>query len=144
MTSITKKIDCVIMALPEVGIGHNDILSLLWHHNGHDGISNHQPHDCLLNRLFRSRSKKTSKLHVTGLCVGNSLGTSEFPAQMANNAEFDDIIMLAVRYAFHIPPNALTCTWWLNVFSDYTYFPYINHQLHVCSWKKYISTRHDD
>ena len=35
---------------------------LQWHHNGRDGISNHQPHDCLLNRLFRRRSKKTSKL----------------------------------------------------------------------------------
>ena len=26
------------------------------------------PHHCLLNRLFRRRSKKTSKLRVTGLC----------------------------------------------------------------------------
>ena len=62
-------------------------MSLQWHHNGHDGISNHQPHDCLLNRLFRRRSKKTSKLCVTGLCVGNSPVTGEFPAQMASNAE---------------------------------------------------------
>ena len=51
------------------------------------GVSNHQPHDCLLNRLFRRRSKKTSKLRVTGLCAGNSPVTSEFPAQMASNAE---------------------------------------------------------
>ena len=50
-------------------------------------ISNQQPHDCLLNRLFRRRSKKTSKLRVTGLCAGNSPGTGEFPAQMASNAE---------------------------------------------------------
>ena len=42
-------------------------LSLQWRHNGHDSVSNHQPHDCLLNRLFRRRSKKTSKLRVTGL-----------------------------------------------------------------------------
>ena len=41
-------------------------------HNGRDSVSNHQPHHCLLNRLFRRRSKKTSKLRVTGLCVGNS------------------------------------------------------------------------
>ena len=34
--------------------------SLLWRHNGHDSVSNHQPYDCLLNRLFRRRSKKTS------------------------------------------------------------------------------------
>ena len=61
--------------------------SLEWRHNGLDSVSNHQPHACLLNRLFRRKSKKTSKLRVTGLCVGNSPGTGEFPAQMASNAE---------------------------------------------------------
>ena len=61
--------------------------SLQWHHNGRDSVSNHQPHDCLLNRLFRRRSKKTSKLRVTGLCVGNSPGTGKFPAQKASNAK---------------------------------------------------------
>ena len=62
-------------------------LPLLWRHNGHDCIPNHQPHHCLLNCLFRRRSKKTSKLRVTGLCVGNSPVIGEFPAQMASNAE---------------------------------------------------------
>ena len=47
-------------------------MSLQWSHNGRDSVSNHQPHDCLLNRLFRRRSKKTSKPRVTGLCAGNS------------------------------------------------------------------------
>ena len=61
--------------------------SLRWHHNERDGVSNHQPHDCLLNRLFRRRSKKASKLRVTGLCEGNSPVTGEFPAQRASNAE---------------------------------------------------------
>ena len=42
---------------------------------------------CLLNRLFRRKSKRTSKLRVTGLCVGNSPETGEFPAQMASSAE---------------------------------------------------------
>ena len=31
--------------------------------------------------------RKHSKLHVTGLCAGNSPVTGEFPAQMASNAE---------------------------------------------------------
>ena len=60
---------------------------LRWRHNDHAGVSNHQPHGCLLNRLFRRKSKKTSKLRVTGLCAGNSPGTGEFPAQMASHAE---------------------------------------------------------
>ena len=58
-----------------------------WRHNGHNGVSNHQPHDRLLNRLFRLRSKKTSKLRVTSLCAGNSPVTVDFPTQRASNAE---------------------------------------------------------
>ena len=61
--------------------------TLQWRHYGYDGVSNHQPHNWLLNRSFRRRSKKTSKLRVTGLCVGNSSVTGEFPTQMASNAE---------------------------------------------------------
>ena len=61
--------------------------TLRWRHNDHAGVSNHQPHGCLLNRSFRRKSKKTSKLRVTGLCAGNSPGTGEFPAQMASYAE---------------------------------------------------------
>ena len=49
-------------------------ISLQWRHNGRVGVSNRQPHECLLNRLFRIRSKK-------------SPATGEFPAQMASNAE---------------------------------------------------------
>ena len=62
----------------------SDMHTLQWRHNGCDSVSNHQPRDCLLYRLFRRRSKKTSKLRVTGLCAS---ATGEFPVQMASNAE---------------------------------------------------------
>ena len=62
-------------------------IALQWHRNEHDGVANHQLHQCLLERLFWRRSKKTSKLHVTGLCEGNSPVAGEFPAQMASNAD---------------------------------------------------------
>ena len=65
---------------------HDHIL-LQWHHNERDGVSNHQPHDCLLKRLSRRISKKTSKLRVTGLCAGNSPMTGEFPAERSSNTE---------------------------------------------------------
>ena len=65
--------------------------TLQWRHNGRDIVSNHQPRKCLLNRLIRCRSKKTSKLRVTGLCAGNSPETGEFPAQRASNAEYVSI-----------------------------------------------------
>ena len=64
--------------------------TLQWRQNGHNVVSNHQPRDCFLNRLFRRRSKKTSKLRVTYLStngVGNSSVTGEFPAQMASKAK---------------------------------------------------------
>ena len=62
----------VMFALFQKGRMAFRMFTLQWRHNGRDGVLNHQPHDCLLNRLFRRRSKKTSKLRVTGLCAGNS------------------------------------------------------------------------
>ena len=61
--------------------------ALQWHHNEHDGVSNHWRLECLLKHLFRRRSKKTSKLRTTGLYIGNSPETGEFPAQRASNAD---------------------------------------------------------
>ena len=63
------------------------VMPLQWRHNGRNGVWNHQPHDCLLNRLLRCRSKKTSKLRVTGLCEGNSPVTGGFPTQRASNGQ---------------------------------------------------------
>ena len=71
--------------------------SLWWRHNGRDCVWNHQPHSCLLNRLFGRRSKLTSKFRVTGLCVGNSPVTGEFPHTWPVTRKmfpFDDVIMI--------------------------------------------------
>ena len=67
--------------------------------------------------FIQTEIKENIKARVTGLCAGNSLGTGEFPAQMASNAEmfpFDDVIMtlpwlaripysLAHFTAYHVP-----------------------------------------
>ena len=89
--------------------GHTNLcwsIPLRWRHNGRDGVSKHQPHDCLLNRLFGRRSKKTSKLRVTGLCVGNSPGTGEYPAQMASNAE-----NVSISWRRHVYSHYHWCFW---------------------------------
>ena len=73
---------------------------LQWRHNDHDGVSNHQPRGCLLNRLFRCGSKKTSKLPVTGLCAGNSPGPVNSPHKGPVTRKmfpFDDVIMNEAR-----------------------------------------------
>ena len=70
---------------------------LLWRHNGCDSVSNHQPHDRLLDRLYRRRSKKTSKLCVTGLCAGNYREPVNSPHKWPVTWKmfpFDDVIML--------------------------------------------------
>ena len=62
-----------------------------------DCVSNHHPHDCLLKRLFMRRSKKTSKLRVTGLCAGihrspvNSLHKGPVTRKIF---PFDEVIMI--------------------------------------------------
>ena len=66
----------------------------------HDSVSNHQPNHCLLNRSFRRKSKKTSKLRVTGLCVGNSPGPVNSPHKGPVTRKmfpFDDVIMFCSR-----------------------------------------------
>ena len=48
----------------------------------------------LLNRLFGCRSKKTSKLRVTGLCAGNSPVNSPHKWPVTRKMfPFDDVIM---------------------------------------------------
>ena len=89
--------------------------TLQWRHNGRDGVSNHQPHDCLLNRLFGRRSKKTSNLRVTGLCAGNSPVTGEFPAQMASNAEN---VSIWWRHHDLARNKALPCLRWKNSYDQ--------------------------
>ena len=91
--------DCVITAggtsLSQLIVTH----SLHWRHNDHNGVSIHQPHGCLLNRLFRRRSEKKSKLRVTGLCVGKSPGPVNSPHKGPVTRKmfpFDDVIMEAM------------------------------------------------
>ena len=76
-------------------------MALRWRHYDQDSVSNHQPHGCLLNRLFRRRSNKTSKLRVTGLCVGNSPGPVNSPHKGPVTRKmfpFDDVIMENFKY----------------------------------------------
>ena len=67
------------LSIHEAIASTNATKPLQWRNNGRDTVSNHQPHDCLLNRLCRRRSKKTSKPRVTGLCAGNSPGPVNSP-----------------------------------------------------------------
>ena len=97
--------------------------SLHWRHNDNDGVSNHQPHHCLLNRLFRRRSQKTSKLRVTGLCAGNSPGPVNSPHKGPVTRKmfpFDDVIMLwYLKGGLQPPSSSHFSTWgWIIIEND--------------------------
>ena len=70
-------------------------------------VSNHRHLDCLLNRFFRRRSKKTSKLRVTGLGEGNSPVTAGFPSQRSSNAE-----NVSIWWRHHSLPKGLWLQLW--------------------------------
>ena len=73
------------------------VQSLRWRHNEHHCVSNHHHYHCLLNRLFGCRSKKISKLRVTGLCGGIHRGPVNSPHKGPMTRKmfpFDDVIMM--------------------------------------------------
>ena len=134
-----------ISSCGRLSLGHDDKNKLLrWRHNGHDGVSNHQPHDCLLNRLFGRRSKKRSKHRVASLCAGNSPGTGEFPTQMASNAETVSIWWRHLAFHRNIDwlSNQSTSTkvyfWHVRIRCP---FPFFNHRT-MCSAKCNKGIRH--
>ena len=120
----------VIIQLGSVITWLNTILSLHWCHNERDDISNHQPHHCLLNRILRCRSKKTSKLCVTGLNAGNSPVTGEFLHKWPVTRKmfpFDDVIMLMLArlpMLVHFDLASRKLTWARGIF----YRTYKGHQ----------------
>ena len=68
---------------------------LVWDSHKSDviiGVSNHQPHLGLLNRLSRRRSKRTSKLRVTGLCEGKSSVAGELIQTTWDQYQYDEFI----------------------------------------------------
>ena len=99
--------------------------TLLWRHNGRDAIAS------LITSLtsvystihVRRRSKKTSKLRVTGLCAGNSPETGEFPAQMASNAK-----NVSIWWRHHAYSRGLSIYIFLNNLFTPKHITYGNHR----------------
>ena len=69
--------------------------TLQWRHNGRDSLSNHQPHDSLLNRWLRRRPEKTqssaSLAFVRGIHRVNSPHKGRVTWKIL---PFDDVIMI--------------------------------------------------
>ena len=118
------------------GGGH----ALQWCHNERNGISNHWCLDCLLNHLFRCRSKKSLKFCVTGLCEGNPMVTGGFPSQRVSNAE--NVSIWWCHHGLHCS-DVRWASWCLVSTSTLclTYWPFVRGIIRwsVQSIKKFIS-----
>ena len=119
--------------------------SLQWRHNGRDIVSNYWRLHCLLNRLFRRRSKKSSRLRVTGLCEGNSPVTCELPSQGCSNVENVFIwwryheLSMKFRFIINSGPNIISVpSGFLTNFSRHS-SDYKERHLHddVIKWKHF-------
>ena len=89
--------------------GHHKSASLQWRHTNRDCVSNHQRLDCLLNRLFMRRSKKVSKLRVTGPLWGGFTGHHKGPVTR-KTFPFDDVIMVSISWLMvSLEQTAMPC-----------------------------------
>ena len=81
-----------------------------WRHDGLDNVSNHQPHDCFLKRLFRRRSKINIKAPRHWPLCGEFTGTGDFPAHSASYAE-----NVSIWWGHHVN----LCTWTARLMMNY-------------------------
>ena len=80
-------------------------MPLQWRHNEPDGVSSHQPHDCLLNRLFGGDQRK----HQSSASLAFVRGIHRWPVNSPHKGPvtrkmfpFDDVIMLSAIFAFQV------------------------------------------
>ena len=76
---------------------HGLVMSSEWRHNERHGVSNHRRLDCLLNRLFRCRSKKHQSSASLAFVRGSLQWSVNFPHKgpvTRKMFQFDDVIMI--------------------------------------------------
>ena len=105
--------------------------TLQWRYNERDGVSNHRCSDCLFNVCFKRRSKKTSKLRLTGLCEGNLPVICGFRSHRISNA---GNVSIWWRHHHKVGSEYLDVLWhaWISAFL----FFFIK-----CFWKYRVQNR---
>ena len=90
--------------------------ALQWSHNGRNGVSNHQPHDCLLKRLFRHTWNKYQSSSSLAFVRGIHRWPANSPPKgpvTRKMLPFYDVIMGTMYYCdyykYHIGEHA----WWV-------------------------------
>ena len=87
--------------------------TLQWRHNGCDMVSNHQPHDCLLNREFRrikAHQSSASLAFVRGIHRGPMNSPHKWPVTRKMFPFDDDIMRTAMILLPHTDMLSLAGT----------------------------------
>ena len=119
------------------------VVSLRWRRNGHDGVSNHQPHHCLLNRLFgcyqRKHQSSASLAFVREIHRGPVNSPHKWPVTR-KMFPFDDVIMcyfviLAIALNGTRPNRTGQCVCFMSLYSIFV-VDYIMKLVTcmMCSW----------
>ena len=91
------------------------LLPLQWRHNERNGVSNHQPHHCLLNRLFRRRSKKNIKAPRHWPLCGKFTGDRWIPR---TNGQWRGKCFRLMTSSFDIKQTHIMMTSWARKVSE--------------------------
>ena len=94
-----------------------ETFSLRWRYSGRGSVSNHQPHDCLLNRLFR-RCVANHRKHQSSASLAFVWGIHRGPVNSPHKwsvtrkmFRFDDVIMVTGRHR-RWGVGVEWCHWW--------------------------------
>ena len=133
---------------PPITVGFpSQITTLQWRHNGRDGVSNHQPHDCLLDRLFKGADQRK---HLSSASLAFARGIHREPGTSPHKwpvtrkmFPFDDVIMSHTHLwcVLHLNPNKLlnkpsSCRWFKTPWCsrDVSEMPWIEMPLASMAW----------
>ena len=87
---------------------YDRIATLRWRHNGCDSVSNHQPDDCLLNRLFSANQRKhqssASLAFVRGIHRDRWIPRKKGPVTR-KMVSFDDVIATLLAWGMQQKPT---------------------------------------
>ena len=90
-------------------------VSLQWRHNGRDGVSNHQPHDWLVNNVYSTvYSGMDERKHQSSASLAFVQGIHWWPVNSPHKwpvkrkmFPFDDVIMIVMFNISKIRPKSL-------------------------------------
>ena len=109
-----------VLCLTRISLFYTCRKTVQWRHNGCDGVSNHQPYDCLFNRLFKAQIKENIKAPrhwpLCGEFTGGPVNSPHKGPVTRKMFPFDDVIMW---YGTGSVVSKTATSWTVNLYDDF-------------------------